>query len=154
MIDSIDIRDVEKRILRAFKTLRVLPDPERRFFNQRSAWPEVLQSFEDAYGYTDVKMPKFRPTPFDCGDYLTALDWVRGLDAPAVRLIVSRSFDFSFQQIGKRIGKSADTAARHYKEAIRCAWVEALRIAQENKTRKSIDMPMAYKKPQYLVVRG
>jgi hypothetical protein len=152
--DIIDVRDIERRLMRAFKTLRALPDPERRFFNQKSAWPEVLQSFEEAYGYTEAKMPKFRPTPFDCGDYLTALDWVRGLDAPAVRLIVARSFDYSFQQMGDRIGKSADTAARYYKDAVRYAWAVANNNQHENKTRKSIDIPMTYKKPQYLVFGG
>ena len=152
--ELIDILDVERRLLRAFKTLRAMPDPERRFFSQKSAWPEVLQNPEEAYGYSEVKMPRFRPTPFDCGDYLTALDWIRGLDASAVRLIVARSFDFSFHQIGRRIGKSADTAGRHYKEAVRCAWVEATRLTFENKTGKSTDMPMTYKKPQYMVFGG
>ena len=151
MTDIIDIVDVERRLLRAFKTLRALPDPERRFFNQKSAWPEVLQSFEEAYGYTEARLPKFRPTPFDCGDYLIALDWVRGLDADAVRLIIARSLDYSFRDMGKRIGKSADTAARYYKDAMRYAYAKA---NYENKTGKSTDMPMAYKKTQYLVVSG
>lgn len=153
-LDLIDVREVESRLIRAFRTLRALPDPERRFFQQKSAWPEVLQSFEEAYGYTDARMPKFRPTPFDCGDYLTALDWVRELDAPAVRLIVARSFDYSFQQMGDRIGKSSDTAGRYYKDAIRYAWAMANNLVHENKTRKSINMPVTYKKPQYVVVRG
>lgn len=152
--ELIDVREIEHRLIRAFRTLRALPDPERRFFQQKSAWPEVLQSFEEAYGYTDARMPKFRPTPFDCGDYLTALDWVRGLDAPAVRLIVARSFDYSFHQMGRRIGKSADTAGRYYKDAIRYAWAMANNLVQENKTGKSTDMPMTYKKTQYMVFGG
>ena len=56
--DEILITDVERRLMRAFKTLRVLPDPERKFGSGRSAWPEVLQLREEAYGYTEVSMPR------------------------------------------------------------------------------------------------
>lgn len=114
------ITDVERRVLRAFKTLRVLPD--RDFVNRKSMWPEVLQTHEEAYGYTEVAMPRFRPTPFDVGDMLTALDWVRGLSKNDCRMLYWRSFDVSFRQIGIRLGRSDETARRRYRDIMIQVW--------------------------------
>ncbi|RTL52907.1 MAG: hypothetical protein EKK40_07095 [Bradyrhizobiaceae bacterium] len=124
IIETIDIIDVERRLLRALKTLRALPDPDRRFFNQQ-AWPDVVHLSNEAYGYTEATMPRFRPSAFDVSDCLNALEWVRGMEAPDLRLIVSRSFGFSFKQMGQRIGKSDETAARRYKDALLYAWWKA-----------------------------
>lgn len=126
--DEILITDVERRVVRAFKTLRALPDPDRRF-GSGSSWPEVLQSHEDAYGYTEVAMPRFRPTHFDVGDMLTALDWVRGLSKSDCKLVWWRSFDVSFKQIGLRLGRSDETARRRYKDVMIQIWIEANRLA-------------------------
>lgn len=125
--DEILITDVERRIMRAFKTLRVQPHPTRT--GGGSAWPEVLQSREDAYGYTEVAMPRFRPTHFDVGDMLTALDWVRVLTKSDCKLLWWRSFDVSFKQIGLRLGRSDETARRRYKDVMIQIWIEANRLA-------------------------
>lgn len=127
--DEILITDVERRLMRAFKTLRVLPDPERKFGSGRSAWPEVLQLREEAYGYTEVSMPRFRPTHFDVGDMLTALDWVRCLTKSDRKLVWWRSFDVSFKQIGLRLGRSDETARRRYRDVMIQIWIEANRLA-------------------------
>lgn len=127
--DEILIDQVERRVMRAFKTLRVLPDPDRRFSAGRSAWPEILQLREEAYGYTEVSMPRFRPTHFDVGDMLTALDWVRVLTKSDRKLVWWRSFDVSFNQIGLRLGRSDETARRRYKDAMIQIWIEANRLA-------------------------
>ena len=126
-VDEILITDVERRIMRAFKTLRAQPHPMRS--SGRSAWPEVLQSHEDAYGYTEVTMPRFRPTHFDVGDMLTALDWVRVLKKSDCKLLWWRSFDVSFRQIGFRLGRSDETARRRYKDVMIQIWIEANRLA-------------------------
>lgn len=137
--ETIIITDVERRLMRAFKTLRVLPDPERRFSSGRSAWPEVLQSHEDAYGYTEIAMPRFRPTHFDVGDMLTALDWVRCLTKSDCKLLWWRSFDVSFKQIGLRLGRSDETARRRYKDIMIQIWGEANRLAvQSHKNRNEV----------------
>lgn len=116
------ITDVERRLMRAFKTLRSLPSGGR---GPAPSWPEVLQTHEEAYGYTEVKMPRFRPTPFDVGDMLTALDWVRGLSKGDCRLLEWRSFDVSFRQIGHRLGKSDETARRRYRDVMIQVWHSA-----------------------------
>lgn len=123
--DTIDILAVEKRFLRACKTIRALPDPERRFQKVESAWPEFIRSAGEAYGYNEASLPRFRPTPFDVSDMLKALAWARPLQANEFRLALMRSFDLSFGQIGRRIGKSDETARRYYRDVMVKLWAEA-----------------------------
>lgn len=124
-VAPIDVREVERRILRACKTLRAVPDPERRFFTQHTAWPEMVRSIEDAYGYTEAVMPRFRPKPADVTDYLLALSWARCMIWKDFRLIWWRSFDVSFKQIGLRVNRSDETARLWYRDAILRIWHEA-----------------------------
>lgn len=121
----IDILDVEKRFLRACKTCRALPDRERRFHRVCGGWPEIVRDAAEAYGYSDATLPRFRPTPFDVSDMLTALAWARGLQPTEFRLAWSRSFDLSFGQIGRKIGRSDETARRYYKDVIVKVWANA-----------------------------
>lgn len=122
---GLDIREIERRILRACQTIRALPDPERKFFAMHNSWPEAVREAEEAYGYTEVSMPRFRPTPADVSDCLVALSWARGISKRAWRLVWWRSFGCSFRQIGRRLGRSDETARRHYKDAVLGMWAEA-----------------------------
>lgn len=124
-LPALPLYDVERRILRACKTLRALPDPDRRFHWIRTAWPEVLQSKDDAYGYTEAIIPRFRPTPSDVSDMLPALAWARGMDWKDFRLVWWRSFDISFGHIAARINRSDETARRWYRDATLRIWHEA-----------------------------
>lgn len=119
------VAEVEKRLLRACKTLRALPDPTRRFQWLKASWPEVVRSTEDAYGYTDAAMPKFHPTTHDVTDYLVALSWVRPVNWKEFRLVWWRSFDLSFGQMAVRLNKTDETARRWYRDVILRAWHEA-----------------------------
>ena len=121
---------VERRFLRACKTIRALPDRERRFHVVESWWPEIVRSAEEAYGYTEATLPRFRPTPFDVSDVLNALAWARPLDKREFRMVWWRSFDLSFGQIGRRIGRSDETARRRYKDAMLKLWGAANGIPQ------------------------
>ena len=121
----LDMVEVERRITRACKTIRALPDRERKFQVIHSLWPECIQSVEEAYGYNDAVMPRFRPTPFDVGDVLVALSWARGLEPREWRLIWWRSLNLSFRQIGFRLGRSDETARRYYKDAMIRVWGQA-----------------------------
>ena len=136
------VSEVERRVLRACKTLRAMPDPDRKFQWVRAAWPEVIRSMEHAYGYTEALMPRFRPTPADVSDYLVALEWVRPVEWIDFRLIWWRSFDLSFGQMATRIHKTDETARRWYRDAILRAWhaanaAGAARGVQENRLSKS-----------------
>jgi len=119
MLDSLTTEDVERRILRACKTLRALPDPTRKFQWVGSAWPEVKRSALEAYGYTEIAMPRFKPTPADVSDYLIALAWARPVNWADFRFVWWRSFDLSFRTIGDRIHQSDETARRRYRTVLR-----------------------------------
>lgn len=122
---SYHINDVEDRIMRGMKTLRSLPDPERRFFFVKSSYPPFVQEHMDAYAAVEAQAPRFRPTPSDVSGYLTALSWVRHLSRNKWQLLWWRSFEMSFGMMAQRIGQSDETARRHYREALTDAWAAA-----------------------------
>lgn len=134
---GITVADVEQRLLRACKTLRALPDPDFKFRVIHNAWPDVLQAVEDAYGYTEATMPRFRPKPCDVSDCLVALEWVRVLEKREFKLIWWRSFDISFRHIAIRLHRSDDTARLRYRDALLKAWHEANRQAATRASRAS-----------------
>jgi hypothetical protein len=115
--------DVDLRLMTAMKTLRAVPDRERRFFIQRSSSPNYIREYIDAYDPEDDVQPRFQPTPADVSDYLTALSWVRHLDRSAWRILWWRSFDVSFGLIGKKIGRNDETARKRYETAVTNAWI-------------------------------
>lgn len=124
-VPMIDIVSVERRFLRACKTLRAVPDRERRFQQVESCWPEFVREAAEAYGYTEATMPRFRPTPFDVSDMLDALAWARKLQDNEFKLAWRRSFDLSFGQIGRRMGKSDETVRRYYRDVMVKLWTHA-----------------------------
>jgi len=119
------VEEVETRLMRAMKTLRAMPDRERRFFGMKSGMPEHVQDQIDAYASVEVLAPRFRPSPFDVSDYLRALSWARHLQRSQWQFLWWRSFDFSFGLMAKYTGQSDETARRRYREALTDAWVAA-----------------------------
>jgi hypothetical protein len=117
--------EVEDRLMRGMKTLRAVPDRERRFFIVKSSSPDYVREYLDAYDPDDDIQPRFQPSPRDISDYLTALAWVRHLDRAAWRILWWRSFDVSFGLIGKQIGRSDETARKRFETAITDAWIAA-----------------------------
>lgn len=124
---EIPITDVERRLLRACKTLRALPDRERGWQVVRSLWPAgpaetALIDQVDLH----VRPPKFVPTPKDVGDYLVALSWLKGIKKEQFRFLWWRSCQLSFGWMSRRIGYLSDeTCRRRYKEIILNAWYAA-----------------------------
>jgi hypothetical protein len=109
--------------------MRALPDREKHFFRYKTLWPAVLRTLEEAYGYDETRLPRFRPTPADVSDCLTALSWARGLAEDKFKLIFLRSCDLSFRTIAERIAhgrrKSDETVRRWYKDAVIVCWRNA-----------------------------
>ncbi len=124
--DLITVNDAERRILRACKTVRVVPDREQRFlrYSGPAYVKSIVQDFRDAYNSDEAKN-KFRPTPADISDMLTALSWANILAQNEWRYIWWRSFDISFGVIAGRIGRSDETARKRYRDAILKVWYEA-----------------------------
>lgn len=119
------VTEVEQRLLRACKTLRAMPDKEARFQVIRTCWPATADDPDEAYGYTEETLPKFRPSPSDVSDYLVALHWIRGIPRREFKLVWWRSFGVSFKHIAIRLGRSDDTARNRYKDVILGAWYAA-----------------------------
>lgn len=122
-VEPLNIRDVERRIIRACKTIRALPDKEQRFLSyQQGIWANYIRDPKESYGVAEELKARFRPTPFDVSDVLRALNWCRSLDRNEFDYIWWRSFDISFGVIAKWIGRSDETARLRYKDAIIRAW--------------------------------
>ncbi len=122
----ITVDDAERRILRACKTVRAVPDQEQRFLRYQGPGyvRSIVQEFWDAYNSSEVKN-RFQPTPFDISDMLVALSWANILEKGEWNYIWWRSFDLSFGVIAGRIGRSDETARRRYRDAILKVWYEA-----------------------------
>lgn len=117
--------DVQERLMTAMRTLRALPDKERRFFIVKSTSPDYIHDYIDAYNSVEQVMPRFRPTPSDVSDCLVALSWVRHMRKDQWLMLWWRSFELSFGMIGKYIGRSDETARKRYEEAVTDAWAAA-----------------------------
>lgn len=117
--------EVERRVLTAMKTVRALPDRERKFFIIKSSSPEYIHEYMDAYNSVEAIMPRFRPTPSDISDCLVALSWIRHLPKKSWQILWWRSFELSYGLIAKYIGRSDETARKRFEEAITDAWAAA-----------------------------
>jgi hypothetical protein len=73
------------------RTLRAMPDRERRFFIVKSSSPDNVQESVTAYAAVEDIGPRFQPSPADISDCLTALAWVRHLDRAAWQILWRRS---------------------------------------------------------------
>jgi hypothetical protein len=125
-IEPLNVRDVERRINRACKTIRALPDREQRFLSYgQGIWANYIRDAKESYGVEEEVKPRFRPTPFDVSDVLRALSWCRALESNEFDYSWWRSYDISFGVIATWIGRSDETARLRYKDAIIKAWYEA-----------------------------
>lgn len=117
--------DVERRLLTAMKTIRALPDRERRFFIIKSTSPDYIHEYMDAYNSVEELVPKFKPSPADVDDCLVALSWIRHLPKKSWQILWWRSFELSYGLIARYIGRSDETARKRFEEAITDAWAAA-----------------------------
>lgn len=116
---------IEDRIMLAMKTIRALPDKDKKFQILKSAKIDVLQNYMDAYNSASAFAPRFIPSPENVSDCLVALSWVRHVDKKIWKIMWLRSFGYSFGLISKYAGKSDETVRRWYREGIIDAWATA-----------------------------
>lgn len=117
--------EVWEKLERAMKTLRALPDRERRFFAVKSGYPEFIRDYIDAYGSVEAIAPRHQPTPQDVSEYLEVLSWTRHLEKSEWRMLWWRSFGLSFGLIGEYIGRSDETARKRFENALTGVWIAA-----------------------------
>jgi hypothetical protein len=127
--DQLSRGNVERRVLRACKTIRALPDRDRKNLYHSmdcGMWSQAVTEWT-AYG-ADTARVRFQPTGRDIDDCLVALAWCRALDCPPevefgrsrrmarpeFQLVWCRSRGWGFQQIGDSIGRPRKTVERWY----------------------------------------
>lgn len=131
---------IEDRVLTACKTIRVLPDRERKFLGtlpmRQPVWQEAVNEWT-AYG-AEEERERFQPTRAQVSDCFVALAWCAPLEKPDFRIVWARSFGLSWDKIaaatrfygGAR--HSRDTTIRRYKCIIDKIYENALRDMREN----------------------
>jgi len=129
---AISVLEVERRLMRGMATLRALPDPEKRFHVVGSAWPGYVRDYMDAFNSSEAVLPRFRPSPFDVSDFLTALSWTRHLKRSDWQILWWRSFGLSFGLIGHYLGRSDETARRRYRDILIDVWCAANNVSAGN----------------------
>lgn len=107
---------------RAIQTLRALPERDRHR-ELGTGWPDVVRDVFDAYGYSDARMPRFKPTPHDVSVMLDVLAWITWLEQQNdgkrdARIIVARAFGVAWWLIGTRFGRNERTVRRWYEGAV------------------------------------
>lgn len=117
--------DVWERLESAMKTLRAMPDRERRFFAVKSGYPDFVRDYIDAYAAVEAIAPRFQPTPQQVSEYLDILAWTRHLERRDWQLLWWRSFGLSFGIIAEYIGRSDETARKRFENALTDAWTAA-----------------------------
>jgi hypothetical protein len=107
-------------IKRAILTHDSLPGPK---LQQLVSAIETVQDFNDAYGYTDVRPPKFIASARDHTNLLPALAWLCWLRRQQFgerdfKVVIARCRSISWWRIGERCRRSEKTAQRYFDGAI------------------------------------
>ncbi len=101
------VAEVEGRLCEAVDTLKRLPVPDIQ--RGMTAWPEILRSASEAYGYNDVRT-RLAPASAAAIDRLEeTLQWLKWLPRKAQQILWSRAEGFSWRRIAKFVGKAPNT---------------------------------------------
>jgi hypothetical protein len=110
--------EVFEQIERATRTIKKLPrvGVKSRFCN----WPDVVQNFMDAYGYTDPTPPKIVPTARQLSQLDAVIRWMAwlsqfGEDAEYTRIIWYRAENRSWRSIAGRVGLAPNTCRERFR---------------------------------------
>lgn len=109
---------------RAILTITHLPDREAKWLRVQTSTLQTIRSLEEAYGYEEVKRPKFVPTAKDVDRCLEVMGWLAQLKAsphPGKRdfhIIWSRAFGCPWHKLAGKYGRADKTVQRWYEHAI------------------------------------
>jgi hypothetical protein len=119
-----DIAATAELCRRAILTVTALPDRERKWLRTQVVNLEVRQSIDDAYGYTEERRPRFRPTARDIDNMLPVMGWLSELRASPhpgprdYRIIWARAFGCPWWRLAGQLGRSDRQVQRYYDAAI------------------------------------
>jgi hypothetical protein len=88
---------------------------------------DIVREMADAYGYTDEKPPKFKPTPRDVSNMLPVWYWLTdlkrqtGTGSRDFKLLVARARGVRWWKLAQRWGKCEKTVQRWHDAAV--CWV-------------------------------
>jgi hypothetical protein len=113
---------VETLVERAVLTLLALPNKEKRALSKcGGAWPEVVRSVEEAYGYTPPRVRRFHPTAKDMTNLLTVWAWLAWLKRKSdsdYRLVVAVALSTQWHVLVVKYGVNERTVRRWHDAAI------------------------------------
>ena len=103
---------------RAILTNDALPDRYRQ-----KTWPDYIRAPEDAYGYSQVRPPKFRPSPRDVSNMLPVMDWLCWLGGQTnggrdAKLVMARARGVPRWRLAQRHGRSERQVQRWFDGAV------------------------------------
>ena len=107
-------------IERAIRTHDALPNDRKQ---KLANWPDYPQESEDAYGYTEERSPKFKPTPTDVSIMLPVMAWLAWLSNQNngrrdVGLLFERARRRSWWKVAQKHGRSERQVKRWYDGAV------------------------------------
>lgn len=111
-MDTVQITD---QIERATRTIKKLPrvGVRTRYCN----WPDVVQNFFDAYGYTEVTI-KIIPTARQLTELDQVIDWLAWLSQfgdEYTRIVWARAAGYSWRRIAYMAGLAPDTCKERFR---------------------------------------
>lgn len=109
--------DVEDRLEDAARTLRRLPAV--RVPGYISAWPPIVRSAVEAYGWEPATAPRISPSPQAISQMEEAFGWLNWIaDADDKRIVLLRAEGVRWKPICWRVGISRATAWRRWAAAM------------------------------------
>ncbi len=134
---------VEERLEEAVDVLSRLP--EEKVQGYFSAWPEIVRSIHDAFGWHDPVMKRPWPSPASIDRMEEALTWIRFLELEDGKLVWARVEKTPWKQICWQFGITRTTANRRWQYGIA---VITLRLnGRRVATRRSIEYVIEQAKP-------
>lgn len=112
---------IEQRFHEAADTLKRLQNLNNRDMPKsiQSAWPDIVHSFYEAYGWNNPKYVPARPTATEISRLDEVIDWSLKVSERDRRILWERAFNIKWRYIQRRLNcRSRTTAWRLWVEAI------------------------------------
>ena len=113
-------------IRRAILTHDALPGEK---LAQLVADSQMVRSFNESYGYDDVRPPKFAPTPRDVSNMLPVLEWLcqhrqENNGGRDFKVLLCRARDVPWWKLAMRFGRSERTVKRWFDGAVTAIYLK------------------------------
>jgi hypothetical protein len=118
--------EIARRLEEAFDTLALLPAD--RPGGYVSNWPDIVRSFNEAYGYEAVHVKRGAPSPRSIDQMDEAMQWLNLLRAdkrPLVAICAGRAKRIPWRALAKRHHKHPKTIQSWWIDALAIIWATA-----------------------------